>query len=347
MKRIAIVVDRADSGLGIAANGRAEFDSSIEVINALSFYSPHKLLKRLEAEEFSDVLFSWRYLLEEIFGDSKLESHISKLRTSMKLGILIPDYQGLERDGLRLNAREKSLLSKVDYFHVTNLDLQKRYLDSDYCEKFAGVLHDLTATSELLSVRKLNLVRQRRILWIGNSGWGSRAGYIDYKGYKRVVEPISKYFEANTNLYEVEIVDLAHQKIPHKNVLKKIASSEILLVASDFEGTALPILEAIGLGTYVISTNVGIAPEILGDDRVGIVLNQSSDDFLTAILNFDQRNKDQVAYKVFDDYVSLSSREIVGIHTLANLPEQFRHESTKTNLVIRLKWFLRYLKHLH
>lgn len=347
MKKIAIVVDRADSGLGIAANGRAEFDSSIEVINALSFYSPHKLLKKLEDDEFSDVLFSWRYLLEEIFSDSKLESQISKLRTSMKLGVLIPDYQGLERGGLRLSEREKSLLSKVDYFHVTNLDLQRRYLDSEYSEKFAGVIHDLTAISELLSVRNLNLVRQRRILWIGNSGWGSRSGYIDYKGYKRVVEPIRKYFEAHTNLYEVEIVDLAQQKIPHKNVLKKIASSEILLVASDFEGTALPILEAIGLGTYVISTNVGIAPEVLGDARVGLILDQSSDEFLAAILNFDQRDKDQVAFKVFDDYVSRSTREILGIHTLTNLSEQCRDKPANFNLVMRLKWFLRYLKHLH
>lgn len=346
MKKIAVIVDRMDSGLGIAANGRAEIDKCINVIPALSFSSPESLIKQFEIESYDDVLFSWRYLLEEIFSDSKLNARLSKLRKSTQIGILIPDYQGFSSNGLELNNREKALLERVDYYHVTNYDLEKRYLETDYSKKYSGVLHDLTAIQNLVAVRQLKLIRRKKILWIGNSKWGTRSGYVDYKGYNRVIQPISKYLSANSSPFEVEIVDLALQKISHESVLHKIATSEILLVASDHEGTGLPILEAIGLGTYIMSTNVGIAPEILIDSRVGIILNQDPNDFLTVIAKFEYHANHQITDKVFQDYVSRAISENIGRKGNVNFATNLQSYVAHYNLKMRLKWFFRYLKNL-
>jgi hypothetical protein len=346
MKKIAIIVDRMDSGLGIAANGRAEVDKRISVIPALSFSSPERLLKRLEIEEYDDVIFSWRYLLLEIFADSKLNARLSDLRNYTQIGILIPDYQGFSNNGVELNYREDSLLERVDYFHVTNFDLEQRYLRTNHCNKYSGVLHDLTAIQDILATRRLNLNRRKKILWIGNSKWGTRSGYVDYKGYIRVIQPIIKNLSDKSSEYEVEIVDLARKKLSHKCVLHKIATSEILLVASDYEGTGLPILEAIGLGTYVISTNVGIAPEILIDSRVGIILNQDPSEFLSVIVGFEYQANDQITEELFHDYVSRAMTENIGRKGNVNIHTNLHGNVTQYDLRMRLKWFFRYLKNL-
>ena len=346
MKKIAIVVDRLDSGLGIAACGRAEIDKTIEVISALNYASLGMLLRKLETARYDELLFSWRYLLEDLFSDSNLSNRILRLKTSTRIGILIPDYQGLSSDAGQLSHRELSLLMKIDFYHVTNLDLEEKYLNANAPGNFAGVLHDFTAVQEIIKLRKRKLVKVKKILWIGNSNWGSGSGYVDYKGYHRVIKPIQDYFRNNPSEYEVEIVDLAHQRLRHEEVLQKIATSEILLVASDNEGTGLPILEAIGLGTYVITTKVGIAAEVLLDGRVGTIVDQSTDDFLSAILSYKHHTNKSISFKVFDEYFSRAEKEKVNSEQYKSSSINFQPSLQHFHIWLHVKWFLRFLKNL-
>ena len=61
----------------------------------------------------------------------------------------------------------------------------------------------------------------------------------------------------------MKIIDSALVKQSYRDVLEEIAKSECLILTSESEGTALPILEAAALGTPVVSFDVGIASELL------------------------------------------------------------------------------------
>ena len=58
-------------------------------------------------------------------------------------------------------------------------------------------------------------------------------------------------------------------------MLEEIQRAACLLITSDSEGTALPILEAAALGTPVVSVNVGIASEILSGEIGDLIVTRN------------------------------------------------------------------------
>jgi glycosyltransferase involved in cell wall biosynthesis len=103
-------------------------------------------------------------------------------------------------------------------------------------------------------------LKRSGIIWVGNSRWGSNYGYVDHKGYTEVVQPLLK---RRLPLDPFRIRDSFIRRIPNDQVLREIAESEILIQASAHEGTGLPLLEALGVGTIPITSDVGIAREVL------------------------------------------------------------------------------------
>ncbi len=348
MKRAAIIVDRYDSGLGIAAKGRAEIDPSIDVIAALKHPTLRSLIKELEVGDYENLLFSWRIPLEEILKSGFSKKLMARLFEKSSVGILVPDYQGFDSSNLKLTLRESELLRRVDFYHVTNLDLARRYQGAFPSDHFAGVLHDVTSCERIRETHNRNIVKKEQIIWVGNSKWGNRSGYKDYKGFERVIKPLVKQIENSALEFEFEIVDLAVEKISHQEVLTKIAQSSILILASDFEGTGLPMLEAVGLGTYVITTNVGIAPEIFHDQNFGSIVEQNVGSFFRRIVEQHSKKSEKNITKTnpFQEYISRAQFEQIN-------PNRFNRGLLKSNPKRKVKsyfsdliWFARYLAHL-
>lgn len=348
MRRLGIVVDRLDSGLGIAALGRAEFDQNIEVIPALKFRTLKILVQTLESGDYEDLLFSWRHVLDEIFlSGVKLEPN-SKLRTKTRIGVLIPDYQGTEPSKNKLTLRENQLLDRVDFYHVTNVDLARIYKEARGSYRFAGLLHDVTSSQEIEISRTKNIQKKDQIIWIGNSKWGTHSGYIDYKGFKRVVEPLMDRIQAAGKKYNFEIIDLALGRKSHQDVLDKIAESSILIVTSDSEGTSLPILEAIGLGTFVIATRVGIATEVLNNPSIGKTVAQNCEDFFLAIeerMSQEARHSTQ-EFVEFQKYIQMAQSESINPQKLSGVGLSIGSKFQVGIYKVKLRWLYRFLTNL-
>jgi glycosyltransferase involved in cell wall biosynthesis len=348
MTRLGIVVDRLDSGLGIAALGRAEFDRNIEVIPALKFPTLNLLVRALEYAGYDDLLFSWRYILDEIFlSGVKLQPN-ANLLTKTRIGVLVPDYQGVDPSRQKLTLRESQLLDRVDFYHVTNVELARIYKMARGSHKFSGVLHDVTSSQEIEISRTKNFQKKDQIIWIGNSKWGIHSGYIDYKGFKRVVEPLMDRIQTAGKKYSFEIIDLALGRKSHQDVLDKIAESSILIVTSDSEGTSLPILEAVGLGTFVISTRVGIASEILNNPSIGKTVEQNCEDFFLAI---EERMSQKITYsnrefQEFEKYIQMAQSESINPQKLSgrgmDINSKFRFGKYK----VKVRWLYRFLTNL-
>lgn len=72
-------------------------------------------------------------------------------------------------------------------------------------------------------------------------------------------------------------------------------SLDVILVASVAEGTPLPLLEAMACGCFPITTDVGVAPEIIEHGRNGLIVEPSIDAFRNA-LRWCCEHRDQVRH---------------------------------------------------
>ncbi len=72
--------------------------------------------------------------------------------------------------------------------------------------------------------------------------------------------------------------------IPHKEMAAYYSEIDVLVCVSKIEGTPNPILEAVACGVPVISTDVGIVPEVLGRLQRELILPERSVEALMAAL---------------------------------------------------------------
>ena len=79
---------------------------------------------------------------------------------------------------------------------------------------------------------------------------------------------VEKRVKFTGNISQLELVDY-------------YSNATLLLLLSEREGMPNVVLEALACGLYVISTNVGGVPEIIFDEKVGLILNDNSVESIT------------------------------------------------------------------
>jgi glycosyltransferase involved in cell wall biosynthesis len=263
------VVDKYGSALWNAAMARCTLGTGL-VITADEFKSPKILLKFIVESEYDYVFFSWRKSLYDISRIRNSGKLLTNLYITKVILLLIPDYLGLDDKNFQ---KESQILNLCHQYFTTNSDLATRYAKKFPNHSKPKILHDLPRF-DLIEEIITNYPKQeshktKKVIWIGNSRWGERQGYKDYKGYESVILPLKKLFENHSNCFNLQIIDSAEKSMSHLETLIKIRQSDYLIQVSVSEGTGLPVLEAISLGTNVLTTNVGIAQEIF-DSRTSL-----------------------------------------------------------------------------
>ena len=77
--------------------------------------------------------------------------------------------------------------------------------------------------------------------------------------------------EKKIESYKLQNMVTLHGRLPHRQALEVLASSEIFLSTSVDEGTPTSLIEAMALGKAVIATRVGGVPEIVMDGVNGLL----------------------------------------------------------------------------
>lgn len=114
--------------------------------------------------------------------------------------------------------------------------------------------------------------RTVRFGWVGNSKWVTG----DLKGINTIIRPAIDALQADG--YDVELVtsDRQNKVIPHVEMPDFYAQIDCYLCASSSEGTPNPVLEAMACGVPVISTDVGLVPEVFGPRQTQYILEERS-----------------------------------------------------------------------
>ena len=114
--------------------------------------------------------------------------------------------------------------------------------------------------------------RTVRFGWVGNSKWMTG----DLKGINTIIKPAIEELQADG--YDVELItsDRLNKLIPHEEMPNFYNQIDCYICASVSEGTPNPVLESMACGVPVISTDVGLIPEVFGPKQMKYVLEERS-----------------------------------------------------------------------
>jgi glycosyltransferase involved in cell wall biosynthesis len=99
--------------------------------------------------------------------------------------------------------------------------------------------------------------------WVGNSEWHNEAG-DDPKGFETIVKPAVRWLADLGIAVVPDFADRKERWRPREEMPGYYNTIDVLLCASAMEGTPNPVLEAMACGVPVISTDVGVVPEVFG-----------------------------------------------------------------------------------
>jgi len=278
-----IIVDRKNSALWLVAKNR-EKAGLYKVFAAFDYVQPSLMVSDILKVNPKIIIFAWRGCIGFIAKDLKSVRLLRKLRNESRIAVLIPDHLGTEQV---CHKGHVDPLKFVDYFLVTSNKLYDIYQRSPYFEKLGGVLHDIPDVQyiENLYQGKKDIKSENTIIWVGNSRWGVNQGLKDHKGYSSLLLPAFKLASEIIKSLQLMVVDSSKKRLPNHEVLEKIYSSNLLVQTSNSEGTGLPIVEASGLGVPVLTTNVGVAEELLVDELSYLICSSSPEELSSKIIS--------------------------------------------------------------
>ncbi|MFM9987008.1 glycosyltransferase family 4 protein [Flavobacterium sp.] len=183
----------------------------------------------------------------------------------------------------KLAEQYRELFPKVDGFHAVSKSIQKQ------AEEYGAETTKIKVVYSGLNLKELPFVENKiknrtlKILSIGRSHW--------VKGYTDALDACVLLKKENFD-FQYSIIgvgsdeELIFQKaqlllenevifkksMPFKEIITEIQQADILLLSSLEEGIANVVLEAMALGTMVLSTNCGGIEEVITDGENGFIV---------------------------------------------------------------------------
>lgn len=118
--------------------------------------------------------------------------------------------------------------------------------------------------------------RQLVIGWAGNSNWGRHVDGQDHKGLHTLVKPTIDSLQREGLPVVGHFSDSSEGHTPHQEMVNYYNALDIYVCASDLEGTPNPVLEAMACGLPIVSTDVGIVPELFGPLQQDFIVRERS-----------------------------------------------------------------------
>lgn len=210
----------------------------------------------LSEEEFHRRFIDGKVISTEVYDHLLLEG--AEYETTKKLFIdnnsIVTHYVV---SSLKLNEiynKHESLIKRPCAVLPDGVDLNKFYpMNMDRFEHLDG--------------------RTLRFGWVGNSKWWS---VEDLKGIGTIIKPA--FEQLRKEGYDVELItsDRLNGITPHHKMPEFYAGIDCYVCASLYEGTPNPILEAMACGLPIITTDVGLVPELFGPQQMQYVLKERS-----------------------------------------------------------------------
>lgn len=282
--KIALVIDKKDWAFGFIAERLAQDVGEVFEVRIFATQGTTRsaFLKSLQSFQPNIIHFFWRRELNDLIEEMSDNPRYIRFRALFLQSIIsfsVPDH--IEASHAEITARS-FLFNVCTGYVVTSHKLDSIYRDVKLIRPPDDIIHDLFISD----ARKTRTYSDEKVTvaWIGNSRWGEWLGHTDYKGVATIIDPA---FEALSARYgdriEVIKIDSSTHQIPKSEVGNLLLKADIVLCASIAEGTPLPLLEAMQAGCAVVTTDVGIAIDILPENQIPFIVARHHTAFIDAI----------------------------------------------------------------
>lgn len=116
-----------------------------------------------------------------------------------------------------------------------------------------------------------------RLMWVGNPSSRHHGGN---KGFHSIVKPVLEAFDAGDVVLHTASPD---NPVAREHMGEFYRSNHALICSSRTEGGPMPVIEALACGRPVITTSVGIVPEVVVHGTNGLVYERSRQGLKSAI----------------------------------------------------------------
>lgn len=170
----------------------------------------------------------------------------------------------------------KEIFSLVDGYTVSSNKLLKIYNELEIIKPIMEITDGVDLQKFYpINIERLRNVRNRELVigWVGNSNW-SGDEKKDHKGLNTIIKPAIEELIKEGYKIKLKLTDKQQKQTPHDQMVNFYSKIDVYVCASINEGTPNPVLEAMACGVPVISTDVGIVPEVFGKKQKSYILEQ-------------------------------------------------------------------------
>lgn len=285
--KLAFIIDTKGWALhNIAKNVKEQLDEyyDIDIIPGDIFHG-NMIKLFILCKEYDLIHFFWRGYLS-LIDREEMDKYIQSL--GMEKQEFIQEYILNKNititicDHLYLNGTEYWRTEEVfkyckNYF-VSSSILKDIYTNQKDLPNPYGVIQD-GVNLDLFkpnNLERFNDIDELIIGWVGNSKFNDLENDDDLKGVRGIIKPaINELIEEGYKI-KMNLADRNEGIIPIDKMPEYYNSIHLYVCASKTEGTPDPILEAMACGVPVISTDVGIVREVLGDKQKNYILKERS-----------------------------------------------------------------------
>lgn len=176
--------------------------------------------------------------------------------------------------------RTKEIMKYANSYFVTSQKLYQIY--NEFEKKPQTIINDGVNLNTYIpqNLERFGTLEKIRIGWVGNSKFKDSNGDEDLKGVEGIIKPAIKELQEEGYNIELILADRNIKMISQEEMPNFYNSIDLYVCASKTEGTPLTVLEAMAMGLPVISTDVGIVPEVFGKEEQQYILKERSKEVL-------------------------------------------------------------------
>ncbi|HCC04143.1 MAG TPA: hypothetical protein DEP51_04730 [Clostridiales bacterium] len=312
-KKIAIIIDSKGWAFDNIANKIKQNINEYDIDIITGEYFEGNMIKLfLCCKNYDLIHFMWRGYLS-LMNKDRLNEYVNSLGMTFeefeKEFVFSKIITFSVCDELYLDGEDKWRTNEIMKYAKGYFVSSKRLWDiyNMFNKKPYTIIHDgvdlkMFKPKNLERLKDLN--RNIVIGWVGNSKFVDSDGDNDMKGVEGIIKPAIEELQKQNYNVSLKLADRAIKKIDIKDMPDFYNSIDIFVCASKNEGTPLTVLEAMATGIPVVSTNVGVVQEILGEygkkyilkdrtvdclvEKLKVLLNNQADFFTLSQENLNQ-----------------------------------------------------------